>query len=132
VVEQSERKEEERRREEEERSLENIRPEDVPGGGGIGSISFVSCATGEHEEQDQEKQHEEEDVVDREEEGDFCDFYYSTFFVPFVNLCSSIFSLDLYLFCLVLFFIITETQPRLTKETAIELGRSSSQLGSCF
>ena len=24
----------------------NINPEDVPGGGGIGSISFVSCATG--------------------------------------------------------------------------------------
>ncbi len=28
-------------------SLEGVKAEDVPGGGGIGSISFVSCAAGD-------------------------------------------------------------------------------------
>ncbi len=58
---------EEKRAKEAERTkavLAGVAPEDVPGGGGIGSISFVSCATGDEAEVkdggDKEEEEEEE------------------------------------------------------------------------
>ena len=71
--EQERNREEQKRQEEEEKARsasEAVSPEGVPGGGGIGSVSFVSCATGEegasmtkNEEDDKEEGEEVKPIV---------------------------------------------------------------------
>jgi len=74
VVQQSDervqREEEERKKAEVER-LSGVKPEDVPGGGGIGGISYVSCATGDQppESTVEELQNKVEQEEDEKGEG---------------------------------------------------------------
>ena len=73
VEESAKREQEEKDKEEHDRQqrlrdeAEGLKPDEVPGGGGIGSISFVSCATGDNEEG--KEQSREESLQEEMEKG---------------------------------------------------------------
>ena len=82
VEESAKREEEEQAKAEHDRQqrlrdeTEGLKPEEVPGGGGIGSISFVSCATGDGEEGQAaaaEQEQREESLHEEMEKGEWPD-----------------------------------------------------------